>query len=60
MPGVTFARGERVTLRTVERDDVPFLQRGRNHPVVRGPLGLPDPTNARQVEDTVEEWVEED
>lgn len=60
MPGVAFARGERVTLRTVERDDVPFLQRGRNHSAVRGPLGLPDPTNAEQVEETVEEWVETD
>ena len=60
MPGVAFLRGERVTLRTVERDDVPFLQRGRNHPDVRGPLGLAEPTNATQVEETVEEWVETD
>lgn len=58
MPGVAFARGERVTLRTVERDDVDFLQRGRNHPAVRGPLGQADPTNAEQVEETVEDWIE--
>lgn len=60
MPGVAFLRGERVTLRTVERDDVPFLQRGRNHPDVRGPLGLAEPTNATQVEETIAEWVETD
>jgi RimJ/RimL family protein N-acetyltransferase len=60
MPGVAFSRGERVALYTVERDDVEFLQRGRNHPEVRGPLGLADPTNATQVEETVEEWVERD
>jgi RimJ/RimL family protein N-acetyltransferase len=60
MPGVAFARGERVSLYTIERDDVSFIQRGRNHPTVRGPLGLPEPTNAQQVEETIEEWVESD
>jgi RimJ/RimL family protein N-acetyltransferase len=60
MPGVAFSHGERVTLYTVEREDVEFLQRGRNHREVRGPLGLADPTNATQVEETVEEWVERD
>lgn len=60
MPGVAFAHGERVTLHTVEREDATFYQRGRNHPAVRGPLGLADPTNAAQVEETVEDWVERD
>jgi len=58
MPGITFVRGERVALYTVERDDATVFQRGRNHPDLRGPLGLADPTNAAQVADTVEEWVE--
>ena len=60
MPGVTFAHGERVSLHTVERDDAAFYQRGRNHPSVRGPLGLADPTNLAQAEETVEDWVERD
>ena len=60
MPGVTFAHGERVSLHTVERDDAAFYQRGRNHPAVRGPLGLADPTNRAQAEETVEDWVERD
>lgn len=60
MPGVTFAHGERVSLYTVERDDAAFYQRGRNHPEVRGPLGLADPTNLAQAEETVEDWVERD
>ncbi|WP_135825408.1 GNAT family N-acetyltransferase [Halorussus ruber] len=60
MPGVAFSRGERVALYTIEREDTEFLQRGRNHPVVRGPLGLADPTNATQVEETIEEWFETD
>ncbi|WP_135829150.1 GNAT family N-acetyltransferase [Halorussus halobius] len=60
MPGVAFERGERVALYTVERDDATVFQRGRNHPDLRGPLGLADPTNAAQVVDTVEDWVERD
>jgi RimJ/RimL family protein N-acetyltransferase len=60
MPGVAFAHGERIALYTVERDDAAFYQRGRNHPAVRGPLGLADPTNRAQSEETVENWVERD
>ncbi|UPV73141.1 GNAT family N-acetyltransferase [Halorussus limi] len=60
MPGVAFAHGERTALYTVERDDAAFYQRGRNHPAVRGPLGLADPTNLAQAEETVEDWVERD
>ncbi|UPV99204.1 GNAT family N-acetyltransferase [Halorussus gelatinilyticus] len=60
MPGVAFCHGERTALYTVERDDAAFYQRGRNHPAVRGPLGLADPTNLAQAEETVEDWVERD
>lgn len=39
MPGAVVASGERVSLRTVERDDVEFLQRADANPELRGPLG---------------------
>ncbi|MCH7660657.1 MAG: GNAT family N-acetyltransferase [Euryarchaeota archaeon] len=39
MPGARIKTGERVTLRTVEREDVPFLQRGTANPELRYPLG---------------------
>ena len=41
MPGARVASGERVTLRTVEREDVPFLQRAGANPEIRYPLGNP-------------------
>jgi ribosomal-protein-alanine N-acetyltransferase len=39
MPGVRVTSGERVTLRTVEREDIPFLQRASANPEIRYPLG---------------------
>lgn len=39
MPGARITTGERVTLRTVEREDVPFLQRGTANAQLRYPLG---------------------
>ena len=60
MPGVLFERGERVSLRTVERDDAEFVQRAHNDPDVRVPLGLDDPENGSQAEEYVEESVEDD
>lgn len=41
MPGARVASGERVTLRTVETEDVPFLQRAGANPELRFPLGNP-------------------
>lgn len=38
MPGARVASGDRVTLRTVESEDVPFLQRS-NTPEIRYPMG---------------------
>lgn len=35
MPGPLFLEGDQVDLRTVEREDIPFLQRWINHPDVR-------------------------
>jgi RimJ/RimL family protein N-acetyltransferase len=40
MPGARVTSGERVTLRTVESEDVPFLQRSVE-PEIRYPLGNP-------------------
>ena len=41
MPGARVASGERVTLRTVEAEDIPFLQRGFANPEIRYPMGSP-------------------
>lgn len=60
MPGAAFLRGDRVTLRTVERDDAEFLQRGHNEPEVRDPLGMYGPQNEDQVEEYIENKVESD
>ena len=52
MPGARVASGERVTLRTVEREDVPFLQRG-NTPEIRHPMGS-RPRSQAQIRDSIE------
>ena len=39
MPGARIQRGDRIALRTVEREDVPFLQRAFANPEIRYPLG---------------------
>ncbi|RJT05506.1 GNAT family N-acetyltransferase [Halococcus sp. IIIV-5B] len=49
MPGARVASGERVTLRTVEEADVPFLQRAAANPELRYPLGN-SPRNREQLE----------
>lgn len=41
MPGPYINRGEKVTLRTVEREDIPFLQRAGANPEIRYPVGNP-------------------
>ncbi|WP_254768292.1 GNAT family N-acetyltransferase [Salinilacihabitans rarus] len=38
MPGAAIERGDRVTLRTAESEDVEFLQRGCTNPEIRYPL----------------------
>lgn len=54
MPGARIASGERVTLRTSEREDVPFLQRAHANPELRYSLGTPVRTQAE-----MEEWFED-
>lgn len=41
MPGACVVRGERVTLRTLEREDHAFVQRAYANPELRYPLGTP-------------------
>ncbi|MFC7155872.1 GNAT family N-acetyltransferase [Halomarina halobia] len=55
MPGPTFLRGDSVTLRTVEEEDLDFLQRTINDPAVRRFLSARAPINGRQER----EWYEE-
>lgn len=54
MPGPVFLRGETVTLRTVEEEDVPFLQETINDPDVRYGLSATEPVS----EQAEREWVE--
>lgn len=41
MPGPRVRSGESTSLRTAEREDVPFLQRGWANPEIRRPIGSP-------------------
>jgi len=54
MPGPVFRDGETVELRTVEEEDVGFLQEVVNHPAVRPHVVQFEPLNRRQER----EWVE--
>ena len=54
MPGAVFRRGDRVTLRPVERDAAEFIQRGHNHPEVGVSLGLNRPENESEAESSIE------
>lgn len=54
MPGARIEHGERVALRTVERDDAAFLQRAHANPELRSPLGR-RVRNVSQIEKQIEE-----
>lgn len=54
MPGARITSGERVTLRTVEREDVPFIQRAFTDPEIRYPIGNPL-WNQEQIKEGIEE-----
>jgi [ribosomal protein S5]-alanine N-acetyltransferase len=47
MPGARITNGERVTLRTVEEEDVPFVQRALANREIRHPMGNPVMTRRR-------------
>lgn len=55
MPGARIKSGERVTLRTVEREDIPFLQRGFTNPAIRYPVGA-----SLKNQDQIEEYFEDE
>ena len=60
MPGVAFLHGNRVTLRTIEDEDVELLQRARNEPAFRDGLLFKYPSNQSMVESFMEEHIEDD
>lgn len=60
MPGPLFARDGDVSLRTVEADDLDFLQRNRNRLDIRQPIASPDPRNGHQWTDIFENGISED
>lgn len=62
MPGPVFLHtdDEDIGLRTVEEEDLPFLQRNWNDPDVRRLLRSPTPRNGKQAEESFEEWLSDD
>ncbi len=60
MPGARIEQGERITLRTIEREDAAFIQRAHADPKIRYPLGTVTHKNRTQIEDHIEEFVEDD
>jgi RimJ/RimL family protein N-acetyltransferase len=62
MPGPVFLHtdDDAVALRTVEEEDLPFLQRNWNDPDVRRLLRSPTPRNGKQTDEAFEEWLSDD
>lgn len=57
MPGAVFLEGEKVDLRTVEEEDVQFLQENINKPEIRKNLTVRKPVNMKQQQDFFQEVV---
>lgn len=57
MPGTVFLQGEKVELRTVEKEDKEFLRDGVNHPDVRVHTGNTRPQNLENEEDFFEHVI---
>lgn len=53
-------QGERIALRTIERDDLDFETEHRNDPRIRRPLTLPTPLNREQAESRFEQHTASD
>ncbi|MFD1646933.1 GNAT family N-acetyltransferase [Haloarchaeobius litoreus] len=60
MPGAAFLANDRVTLRTVERDDCAFLTEHKNDERIRRPLAWPYPANETQMEEFFENVLSDD
>jgi ribosomal-protein-alanine N-acetyltransferase len=58
MPGPVVAHGDRVTFRTVEREDAAFRQRASTDPRLRYPLGMPTHFSGAEAEDLVQQYDE--
>lgn len=54
MPGAVFITGETVELRTVEREEIPFLQKNSNDPEMRSFTGHRMPDNAERLRQNFE------
>lgn len=52
MPGPVFIQGDSIELRTIEAEDIEFLQAGTNHPAVRQYAGGDLPYNRRRYEES--------
>jgi RimJ/RimL family protein N-acetyltransferase len=59
MPGPAFLYGDRVALRTVEEEDLKFLQRNRNDPRVRAGMTTTEPRNGLSMEQAHERHSED-
>lgn len=57
MPGPVFLNGDTVALRTVENEDLEFVQRAKNDRRVWATLGWPWPANREQLENYYEETM---
>ena len=60
MPGPVFIDGDQVTLRTIEEEDLPYLQEQVNDPTVWRAIGRRDPVNAEQERDFFDDVVCDD
>lgn len=57
MPGPIFARDDDVTLRTIEREDVEFLQENRMNPAIHRPMRISEVENREQMSAFFEEYI---
>ncbi|MFC7071690.1 GNAT family N-acetyltransferase [Halovenus rubra] len=57
MPGPVFLDGDSIELRTIEEEDLDFLQEGVNDPTVWRAIGRADPVNGPQQRDFFESVV---
>lgn len=60
MPGPLFREGETVELRTVEEEDLEFLQQVVNDPAVRAGLGSSEPINGHEEREWFESIADDD
>lgn len=57
MPGPIFIEGDRIDLRTIEKEDINFLQQGMNTPATRKYAGADIPYNHQRYEEELFEGI---